>query len=147
MKTTFLRECKDITINLANDTQKEFVMDLLTQTILNDFNYEYNGEILNIVDLNSVGGNGIHIILQGATKIEQPKPRFKKNDCRKHNGKKMLHGNIVITGAMPFGKRRQYNIDIDERYKNIHQICECLGLTHQTIYGWIRRGWAKCEAA
>lgn len=145
MNTTFLRECKDITINLANDTQKEFVMDLLTQTILNDFNYEYNGEILNIIDLNSVGGNGIHIVLQGATKIEKPQPRIKKIDERKHNGKKKLHGNIVITGAMPVRKRHQYNIKIDERYADINQICECLGLTHQAIYSWIRRGWARCE--
>lgn len=143
--SSFLREFKDITINLANDNQKEFVMDLLTQTFLNDFNYNYNGEMLNIFDVNSVGENGIHIVLQGATKIEQRKPRIKKSDGRKHNGKTKRYNNVVITDAMPVNKRSQYNINIDEKFENVKQLTERTGVTENTARVWIRKGWLKVE--
>jgi len=145
MNTTFLREYKDITINLANDTQNEFVMDLLSQVFINDFTYDYNGEKLNIIDLNNVGKNGIHIVLQGATKIKQHKSHIRKNNNRKHKGKTKMYNNLVITGAMPEKKRHQYNTNIDEKFDNVNQLAERTGVTENTARVWIRKGWLKVE--
>lgn len=159
--TNFLRECKDITINLGNDTQKDFVMDLLMQAVFNNFEYEYNGEKLNIVDLNDRENNGIHIVLQKVLpkktvkKIVEKKIEIPKK--KEYNGKKRgrkpgtpsdagkYNGNVYITGYMPEGRRYQYGLEVDEKFIDLQQLADYIGITKTTLYAWIKRNWIKIE--
>ena len=145
-KANFLREYKGITINLGDESQKKFVMDLLMQVFYNNFEYEYNGEKLNIVDLNDREENGIHIILQNAG-LNTIKKRYKKPGPKPGSKYKKgtLEGNVIVTGYIPERFRIRYKLSEGEKFNDLQHLADYLGLAKGTLYNWLNKKWIEIE--
>ena len=145
-KSTFLNEYKDIKIDIFDAAQKDFIYDLLIQASLKNFKYEYNDEILNIVDVETDDNQkSIRIIFQ--KDLPKLQRGSQEETTRKRKYTKRLQDRMnkkyKITGYMTPRVRKKYNLEIGDVFDNARQLMEYTGLGDAVLYGWISKKWVE----